>query len=139
MKKSMLIAGLFQAVVVLVLAAPAVAQQSTYTLHIPFSFHVNAREMPAGEYWVSIAAPGTVQLRCMDHTVNATFIVPQLNRPSHGSENAELVFHRYGRQYFLSQVWFHDTDAGYQLEISNTEREVAQQTPSTETVLRAAK
>jgi len=139
MKKSMLIAGLFQVVVALVLAAPAVAQQSTYTLHIPFSFHVNAREMPAGEYRVSIAAPGTVQVRGIDNTVNATFIVPQVNRSSRGSENSELVFHRYGRQYFLSQVWFANAGVGYGLQISNTEREAAQRTPSTETVLWAAR
>ncbi len=139
MKKQMLAAGLFQFVVALVLAVPAVAQQSHYTIHVPFAFHVSSQAFPAGDYRIGIVAPGTVQVRGMDHTVNATLIVPQLNRPANGPESSQLVFHRYGRQYFLSQVWFHDTEAGYQLGISNREREMAQQTPSTEMVLRAAR
>ncbi len=139
MKKSMLIAGMFQIVVALVLAAPAVAQQNDYTIQVPFGFHVDARQMPPGQYQIRIVAPGSVQVRGIDHTANATFIVPQLNRPSHADLNAELVFHRYGRQYFLSQVWFSQINAGYELNISNSEREIARQTPSTEMVLRAAK
>jgi hypothetical protein len=139
MKKSMVFAGLFQLIVALALAAPAIAQQSTYTIHIPFRFNVSAHELPAGEYRVSIAAPGTVQLRGIDHLTNATFIAPQVGRPAHQPLIGAIVFHRYGRQYFLSQVWFSNADSGYELTVSNTEREYAKQTPGTDTVLRAAK
>jgi hypothetical protein len=139
MKKSMLVAGLFEAVVALVLVAPAIAQQNAYIINVPFRFHVSAHELPAGKYRIGMVAPGIVQVRGVDHIVNAMFAAPQVGRSSHGSLIGELVFHRYGQKYFLSRVWFQDVDAGYELNISNTEREVAQQTASTETALRAAK
>ncbi len=136
----MCFAGLLSVVVALVLAAPAVAQLNSYTISVPFSFNVNAHVLPAGEYVVHVVAPGAVQIRGVDHIANATFLAPALlSRPLHASPNAKLVFHRYGRMYFLAQVWFSDVNDGYELTITNTEREYAQQTPSTETVLRAAK
>ncbi len=139
MKKSMYFAGLLSVVVALVLAAPAVAQQNSYTIHVPFQFRVDARVLPAGDYRIGIAAPGTVQIRGIDHSANATFVAPGLNRSSHEAQNAELRFHRYGRQYFLSQVWFSNGDTGYELYVTNTEREFAEKVPNTEMVLRAAK
>jgi hypothetical protein len=139
MKKSMLVAGLFQAVVALVLAAPAIAQQSAYTIHVPFRFNVSAHELPAGEYRVSIVAPGTVQVRGIDHITNAMFVPLQVGRSSHEPLIGALVFHRYGQQYFLSKVWFSDASASYELVPSATEREYAKQISETETVLRAAK
>jgi hypothetical protein len=132
-------AGLFPFVVALVLAAPAVAQQSPYTIHIPFRFNVSAHELPAGEYRVGIVSPGTVQIYGVDHIANAMVVAPRLNRSSHEPQSAELVFHRYGRQYFLSQAWFPDVDAGFELLTSNAEREYAARIPTTDTILRAAK
>lgn len=137
MKKSMLCAGLFQFVVALVLAAPAVAQQSQYTIRVPFSFNVNARVLPAGEYDVCVAASGAVQIRGM--TSSAIFGASRLNQSPREPKNAELVFHRYGQQYFLSQVWLAGFGQGYQLPASSAELEYAKQVPKTETVLRAAK
>jgi hypothetical protein len=139
MKKLMLVAGLIQFVVALALAAPAVAQQSHYTIQVPFPFHIDARVLPAGEYSVGIAARGAVQIHGMDHNANATFGAPRANQSLRTPHNAELVFHRYGQQYFLSQVWFGGGDQGYGLDVSHTEREYARQTPSADTVLRAAK
>ncbi len=137
MKRSMGFAGLLTFVVALMLTAPAVAQQSHYTIHIPFPFNVNAHVLPAGEYRIGIVAPGTVQIRGIDHAADATFVAPGLHRSSNVAQNGELVFHRYGRQYFLSRVWFRNADTGYLLSVSNTEREYARQIPSTDTTLRA--
>lgn len=137
MKKSMLIAGLSQFVVALVLAAPAVAQQQPYIIHVPFRFHVNAQVLSAGKYRVKMAAGGTVQVYGIDHVADAAFVALRLSRSARGFQGAEFVFHRYGNQYFLSQVWFPEVDPGYELEISNAEREVAQKIPKTEMVLRA--
>ena len=139
MKKSMLIAGLFQFVVALALAAPAVAQQRHYTIQVPFPFHIDGHVLPAGEYRVGIAAPGAVQIRGMDQNADATFGAPRLNGSSRTPQAAELIFHRYGQQYFLSQVWFGAGDQGYALAVSHTEREYARQIASADTVLRAAK
>jgi len=139
MRKFMWIAGMFQFVVALVLAAPAVAQQSPYTITVPFPFHVNAQVLPAGEYRVSIVSPGAVRLYGIDHIADTAFAAYTRSRSSQESRIGSLVFHRYGRQYFLAQVWFSDADAGYELYTSSDEREYARRNPSLETVLRAAK
>ncbi|MFP5208409.1 MAG: hypothetical protein ACLGRW_03875 [Acidobacteriota bacterium] len=139
MKKSMLLAGLFQFAVALVLAAPAVAQQSSYTIHIPFRFNVSSQVLPAGEYLVRVVSPGAVQIHGEDHIANATFGAHRRNGSSRVPQNTELVFHRYGQNYFLSQVWFAAGDQGYELTVTSTEREYARQTLSADTVLRAAK
>jgi hypothetical protein len=139
MKKSMLVAGLLQFVAALVLAAPAVAQQSPYSIQVPFPFHVDARVLPAGEYSIGTIASRAVTVRSVDHVVNATFGAIRVNPSSHRPLIASLVFHRYGEQYFLSEVWFGAGDQGYGLTASHTEREYARQGPSAETVLRAAK
>jgi hypothetical protein len=137
MKKSMGFAGLLSLVVALVLSAPAVAQQGHYTINVQFSFNVNAQVLPAGEYDVCVVATGAVQIRGV--TSSGTFGASRLNQSPSGPKNAQLVFHRYGRQYFLSQVWFAGFGQGYELPASNAEREYAKQIPKTETVLRAAK
>ena len=139
MKKSMLAAGLFQFVVALLLAAPAAAQQSQYTIHVPFPFHVDARVLPAGEYVVGTIAPGAVEIHGVDHRANATFGTPRLNWPSRALQDKELIFHRYGQQYFLSQVWFGPGDQGYALAVSHNEREFARQITGADTVLRASR
>jgi len=137
MKKSMLVAGLFQFVVALVLAAPAVAQQSEYSIEVPFPFHVGARVLPAGAYSIEIVAAGAVKIQGVDQI--ATSAAFRRNRPAYGPQNAELVFHRYGQQYFLFQTWFLGEDQGYEFSASHAEREYARKMLSAETVLRAAK
>jgi hypothetical protein len=138
MKKSVLIAGFFQFVVALLLAAPAVAQQSHYTIHVPFPFHIDGRVLPAGEYSVVVVARGAVQIHGIDRRADATFGAPRVSWSSPTLQSEELIFHRYGQQYFLSQVWFGVGDQGYALSVSRTEREYARQTPGADTVLRAA-
>jgi hypothetical protein len=41
------------------------------------------------------------------------------------SETSKLVFHRYGSQYFLAQVWSAGNSEGRELPRSRAEREVA--------------
>ena len=138
MKKSMWVAGLLSFVVALTLAAPAIAQQTHYIIQVPFSFAVNAHVLPAGEYRIAIVSPHTVQIQGVKGTAIATFFGSGLNNPFRLAQN-QIVFRHYGRQYFLSQVWFAEVDAGYELRPSNAEREYAKQNPGTESVLLAGK
>ena len=141
MKKSMLVAGLFQIVVALVLGAPAVAQ-SQYTIQVPFSFNVNGNVLPAGAYRVVATAPAFVQIHGVDqNTLNASagFTTFREYRPTGEPMPGQLVFHRYGRQYFLAEAWFGGSPSGYMLPRSHAEHEYARQAPQTSTVLFAAK
>jgi hypothetical protein len=142
MKKSMLVAGLLQFVVALALTAPASAQPNTYTIHVPFSFNVEGRTLPAGNYRVVAAAPALAEILGIDRSnfnLSAGFATFRQYRPAGEPQIGELVFHRYNQQYFLAEAWFGGSPSGYMLPTTHAEKEYAKQAPKTDTVLFAAK
>lgn len=69
---------------------------------IPFSFVVNAKTLPPGDYHVDVdVAHGMVELRDLSHGAFALGI--GLDDPR--TPETKLVFHRYGDQYVLREVW----------------------------------
>ena len=72
---------------------------------VPFEFTEMGRTMPAGEYVIDPANnSASIILRCREHSVSV--IVPTDGLQSAGPQDeAKLIFHRYGDQYFLSEVW----------------------------------
>jgi hypothetical protein len=69
---------------------------------IPFSFVVNAKTLPPGNYHVDVdVAHGMVELRDLSHGAFALGI--GLDDPR--TLETKLVFHRYGDQYVLREVW----------------------------------
>jgi hypothetical protein len=53
-------------------------------------------------------------------------------------KDARLVFHRYGNQYFLHQVWTTDLDSGRELPASKQERSLAKGPANSKRVIIAA-
>ena len=106
-------------------AAGAVSAQSvTLQAKIPFSFAVNGKTLPAGEYSVyQGGSPGTMIIQGTDHKVGAVTIVRPPSKPSARVETARLVFNGYGDKYFLSQVWT-DDGQGSQLPVTRPEHEL---------------
>ena len=89
---------------------------------IPFDFTVNGKTLAAGKYEVSKgAAPSTLQIRNIETGNSAATIARDENGDGNGK--AALKFHRYGNQYFLTNV----TDGNKTLELpkSNNERKAA--------------
>ena len=74
--------------------------------HIPFSFNVGNKELPAGEYIVTVLNPSSdqkvLQIRSTDGRVSA--IVSTLGTKSKSPEKSKLVFRRYGDTYFFAQA-----------------------------------
>jgi hypothetical protein len=140
MKKTMSVAviGLLVMVALVTLESAAVAQQpSGYNINIPFSFSIGDRTFSAGEYWVGTIRPGVVYLKGVDNTNYGTMVTSFISDPRNKALNAKLVFHQYGKKYFLAQVWFLGLSTGGQLEQSKAEVEYAKVTPKTDTVLTA--
>src|ERR1700687_3935434 len=80
----------------------AIAQQPALKANIPFDFRVGDTWMPAGEYTISSPKREIVQLRSADLAKTATIVSSQ---SSHESDSgSELVFDKYGNQYFLHRV-----------------------------------
>jgi hypothetical protein len=100
------------AIIILVAALATTAQsQGTNSrllrARIPFAFHVGAKELPAGEYRISVLNPSSdrrvLQIRSVDGRVSA--ITNTVGRQAaNAPANSKLVFHRYGNTYFFAQA-----------------------------------
>lgn len=124
-------------------AVPLAAQSITVTANIPFEFVVGDHTMPAGEYTVSNAV-GTNALTIGARDGSAlVFVGSALLRADEGyPDTSELLFRRYGNQYYLSEVWSSATPIGRELLKSRTERELTKTSavkPETEIVLAQAR
>jgi hypothetical protein len=112
---------------VMTLMAATVQGQSsakTFRANIPFDFAVSGKTMPAGEY--SIGRPqndAVLQISRVDGRSNSLRLtIPVQSRSP--KDRTMLVFHRYGDQYFLYQVWAAGEATGRQIFKSRTEREI---------------
>jgi hypothetical protein len=115
----------------LMLTAVTVSAQSERirVTNIPFSFIVEEKTLPAGEYTLEPNRKGSdyvwlVQSR--DGHATALFATMPV-RASETQEEARLIFQRYGDQYFLSQVWEPGESAGRALIKSKRERSLERQ------------
>jgi len=97
---------------------------------IPFDFIVANKTLVAGEYFIQRAQPysgdGMVSVRSAD---GRTKLIRLSNSVQTLDPKAQvtLVFHRYGNQHFLAQVWPAGATIGRQLPKSRTERELERQ------------
>ena len=139
MKKQ--IANLLGVLSLLLVAACANAQ-TVAKANVPFDFVVEKATLPAGAYTIdsitNSSATRILALRSADARV-AMLLMPNHATSSEPSPDSRLVFHRYGEQYFLSQIWVAGESSGHQLRISRRESEVAKnQQPSEEVIVLAS-
>jgi len=112
-------------VVGLALASAAVAngQSDRVAAQIPFDFIVADKTLRSGRYEVARATTGgeAMAIRSADKT-EAIRLASPVQAKDGQTQDAKLVFHRYGETYFLSQVWPGGTSQGRQLAKSKQER-----------------
>ena len=117
-----------------VLALPLCSQEATLRAAVPFEFNVRNATAPAGTYVVRLFAGPLVQLVAGSDSYSF-FANPDAPYPA--SHETRLVFHRYGKQYFLSQVSTGATSRD--VPVSRVERELqktaAAQSAQTEIVV----
>ena len=102
------------------------AQNKTVTANVPFSFYMGSSLMPQGAYRVSEISNGAVVRIMSMHSVAAKSETTVSVIGKKQVEPARLVFHRYGKDYFLAQVWTGDGSAGLAFARSPREKELAQ-------------
>jgi hypothetical protein len=117
-------------------AAVATANaQLTYQVRaqVPFDFSIGDKKLQAGQYTFSrLSADNRVILvsnvddntSMFQSTFGAQVLTPQ--------NESKLVFHRYGDQYFLEQIWTAGEREGLQMRESRTERTIGQQFAQTQ-------
>ena len=133
MKKTVVKGFITAALLVMaIITAGASAQAQTLqyklTVDIPFDFSVSGQKLPAGKYWIGRAQSSigdtVVQIQSTDmHSVANRFSVPIVTFKT--KNRAELVFHRYGDQYFLSEVWPAGGGTGRAFLKTRAERDLA--------------
>jgi hypothetical protein len=101
---------------------------------IPFDFNVGDKKLPAGEYtfrrlsefsdskMMSVKSLDA-STRMFQSTLGAQVLTPK--------NESTLVFHRYGDQYFLEQIWRDGEQEGTQVPESRSERTIRHQLAQT--------
>jgi hypothetical protein len=101
------------------------AQTVELRANVPFDFQAGGRLVPAGEYLVEGRGVIVFLREAADGKSVSAFITNEANA-LHGRGKARLEFHRYGGQYFLSEIWDSFSDQGRQLPRTAREKELAQ-------------
>ena len=100
--KNLLLKSLGAASVIGVLAAMTVPAEATdVRAKIPFTFTVSQKSLPPGTYTVSSTGASALMIRgSSTGAVSLSNAIQDANQ-----QGAKLVFHRYGDQYVLREVW----------------------------------
>ncbi len=97
--------------------------QDRVVADIPFNFAIGNKTLPAGEYSVTQLSPAVMLIKS-DDSGGAAMALANAAQANKAQDEAKLVFHRYGDQYFLFQVWT-PGNTGRELPKSKLEREAA--------------
>jgi hypothetical protein len=112
-------AGLAVVLGTLTLSAPAPVAAADIKANVPFSFTVDKRVLPPGTYGVSNSNT-TLLIRGYG---SGAFTIGQRTE-SAKSTSPKLVFHRYGDEYILREVWM-GSGSGHLLAQTKRERELS--------------
>jgi len=109
-------------------AGSAVAQDNRVKATVPFNFTVGEKTLPSGTYVISsrVSTPVLLGLSNWQKGVN----VLTLGMPTQsGHEKAnQLVFHKYGNHYFLSDIQCADYSMNIHFATTKAEKRVRTQT-----------
>ena len=109
-------------------AGKAIAQDYAVQATIPFHFTVNGSQLPAGNYTLGSDITNPRILNISDRTQHVHVMV--LARPSAEEKRKanQLVFHKYGDQYFLSEIRSQESAINLQLATSKQEKRARTET-----------
>ncbi len=131
MKRVFVKFGLLAVIALISAGVPAKAQSLRYklTVNIPFEFTVMDKKLPAGKYSIgrSQVSEGDliIQISRVDGDESVSRItIPVVSRDV--TKDGLLVFHQYGDEYVLAEIWPAGGNTGRALPKSRTERELEQ-------------
>ncbi|HEX3252672.1 MAG TPA: hypothetical protein VHS05_24750 [Pyrinomonadaceae bacterium] len=124
--------GLLAVIALISAGVPAKAQSLQYklTANIPFDFTVMDKKLPAGKYSVSRAQQFNgdlvIQIVSADGRENVyRLTIPVITRDP--AKEGMLVFHQYGDEYFLYEIWPSGGHTGRAIPRSHSERKLERQ------------
>lgn len=120
--KSNRIAALSLLALALLISVPSTFAQNLVKAKVPFDFKVGNRAMPAGTYVISSVSQSAISIASREEHAGALAVVR--SEYATRDQSPKLVFHKYGNQYFLAQIWTGSGNAGMQLPESKLEKEL---------------
>ena len=130
MKKQIFIILSLCCLLIPLVAAPTSAQMlgTSIRVTIPFDFSVRGRTLPAGRYEIRriTEAPDGLVVFNEDTHQSIAFETESAEK-SKAPKRSEIVFHRYGDNYFLYEVWAPGENEGRELPTSKSERAMKRQ------------
>src|SRR5690349_6065995 len=123
--------GMFVLLSVAALAATAKAQSgSGLRANVPFDFTVAGKSFAAGHYSITRASQTSgdlvLEVNSLDQNSRVFPITTRLQTQTPRNQSV-LIFHRYGDEYFLAQVWAAGSTTGRAFAKSRRERQLQQQ------------
>jgi hypothetical protein len=89
---------------------------------IPFGFSVGGEQFSAGEYWIEPLSEKALTIKSIANGTARIALTNSVETGSNQPVSPRLVFHRYGTEYFLAQVWIWHSDSGREFSVSPQER-----------------
>jgi hypothetical protein len=123
------------------LAGTSFAQSNGVRATVPFDFTVGSRLLPPGTYTIERESrnANVIMIRNHDKPIATLSLVHQDGNKS--PNGGKLLFHKYGGQYFLSEILCDQAGMNVELSPSKTEKRAQLQQatlkPSSETVVAA--
>jgi hypothetical protein len=109
-------------------AGKAIAQDYAVQATIPFNFTVNGSQLPAGNYTLGSDITNPLILKISDRTQHVHVMVLAMPSADEKRKANQLVFHKYGNQYFLSEIRSQESAINLQLATSKQEKKARTET-----------
>jgi len=111
----------------LLVAGSAFAQTISIKSNIPFSFNAAGKSMPAGQYSIKTLGTSSSKSLVLQGSEPGAVMILGANSSEKmvAADETKLVFHVYGSEYFLSEVWVAGNSLGHQIPVTTRERELA--------------
>jgi hypothetical protein len=126
--------------ILMILSALSVNAQkgSGFVVKVPFAFTLSGKTLPAGEYVFARSAQASSEVIRIRSKERGAFVQTKLVQAQDIQEESQVIFKRYGDQYFLFQIWTSGKSSGRELfksaQEQKSERELAQRAIKPETV-----
>ena len=102
------------------------AQDIAVAANVPFKFYVGSSLMPQGAYRVGEVSNGRVVWITSTQNAAAKAVITMSVSGKKAVEPARLVFHRYGNDCFLAEIWTGYGANGQAIPRSPREKELTQ-------------
>lgn len=95
------------------------AQERAVKANVPFDFTVGDKLLPAGTYTISAENTGVIKIQNRDKHV---VILTMTTSDGREAKTGELVFNKYGDQYFLHEILCSSADMNMAVPTSKQEK-----------------